>query len=77
MFITITVGLTPEPHLDTWEEHEHLMNPMFLQSPDEIDLPPLDPELLDHQRRRQVGGGKRPKYTLHQIHSGLMGRKPN
>ena len=25
-----------------------------LQSPDEIDLPPLDPELLDHQRRRQV-----------------------
>ena len=36
-----------------WEEHEHLMNPMFLQSPDEIDLPPLDPELLEH-RRHQV-----------------------
>jgi len=50
-------AMTPEPHLNTlensWEEHEHLMNPMFLQSPDEIDLPPLDPELLDHQRRRQ------------------------
>ena len=49
-----SAALTPEPHLDSWEEHEHLMNPMFLQSPDEIDLPPLDPELLDHQRRRQV-----------------------
>ena len=52
--IPSSAALTPEPHLDTWEEHEHLMNPMFLQSPDEIDLPPLDPELLDHQRRRQV-----------------------
>ena len=50
-----SAALTPEPQLDSWEEHEHLMNPMFLQSPDEIDLPPLDPELLDHQRRRQVG----------------------
>ena len=49
-----SAALTPEPHFDPWEEHEHLMNPMFLQSPDEIDLPPLDPELLDHQRRRQV-----------------------
>ena len=28
--------------------------PNLPQSPDEIDLPPLDPELLDHQRRRQV-----------------------
>jgi len=54
-----SAAITPEPHLGTmpesnWEEHEHLMNPMFLQSPDEIDLPPLDPELLDHQRRRQA-----------------------
>ena len=49
-----SAALTPEPHLDTWEEHQHLMNPMFLQSPDEIDLPPLDPELLDHNRRHQV-----------------------
>ena len=76
-----SAALTPEPHFDPWEEHEHLMNPMFLQvetkifqnipkyskifqnipkyckifalqSPDELDLPPLDPELLDHQRRR-------------------------
>ena len=60
-----TVGLTPEPHLDPWEEHEHLMNPMFLQSPDEIDLPPLDPELLDHQRRRQVGGNKTRRLRSH------------
>merc|ERR1719336_3255064 len=50
--------ITPEPHLnslpgDNWEEHQHLMHPMFMQSPDEIDLPPLDPELLDHHRRRQ------------------------
>lgn len=48
-----SAALTPEPQFDPWEEHEHLMNPMFLQSPDELDLPPLDPELLDHQRRRQ------------------------
>ena len=47
-----SAALTPEPQFDPWEEHEHLMNPMFLQSPDELDLPPLDPELLDHQRRR-------------------------
>ena len=40
--------------MDGWEEHEHLMNPMYLHSPDELDLPPLDPELLDHQRRKQV-----------------------
>merc|ERR1719150_351856 len=50
--------ITPEPHInslpgDNWEEHQHLMHPMFMQSPDEIDLPPLDPELLDHHRRRQ------------------------
>ena len=25
-----------------------------MQSPDELDLPPLDPELLDHQRKKQV-----------------------
>ena len=59
-------AMTPEPHLNTlensWEEHEHLMNPMFLQSPDEIDLPPLDPELLDHQRRKQVGNFKAVQY---------------
>ena len=32
-----SAAITPEPHLGTlqqdehWEEHEHLMNPMFLQ----------------------------------------------
>ena len=51
--IPSSAALTPEPVMDTWEEHQHLMNPMFLQSPDEIDLPPLDPELLEH-RRHQV-----------------------
>ena len=51
--IPSSAALTPEPVMDAWEEHQHLMNPMFLQSPDEIDLPPLDPELLEH-RRHQV-----------------------
>ena len=51
--IPSSAALTPEPVMDSWEEHQHLMNPMFLQSPDEIDLPPLDPELLEH-RRHQV-----------------------
>ena len=66
-----SAAITPEPHLNTlensWEEHEHLMNPMFLQSPDEIDLPPLDPELLDHQRKRQVRRNDNiiTKYQLH------------
>ena len=53
--IPSSAALTPEPVMggDQWAEHQHLMNPMFLQSPDEIDLPPLDPELLEH-RRHQV-----------------------
>ena len=52
--------MTPDPHIsdltgDTgWDEHQHLMNPMFMQSPDEIDLPPMDQQLIDHQRQRQV-----------------------
>ena len=72
-YLPSSAALTPEPQLDSWEEHQHLMNPMFLQvwrllstennsmldqfyfpqSPDELDLPPLDPELLEH-RRHQV-----------------------
>ena len=47
-----SAALSPEPVLEDWAEHQHLMNPMFLQSPDEIDLPPLDPELLAHQRHQ-------------------------
>ena len=29
--IPSSAALTPEPVLDAWEEHQHLMNPMFLQ----------------------------------------------
>merc|ERR1719410_1071179 len=52
-YLPSSAALTPEPQLDSWEEHQHLMNPMFLQSPDEIDLPPLDPELLEHRRHQE------------------------
>ena len=30
-YLPSSAALTPEPQLDSWEEHQHLMNPMFLQ----------------------------------------------
>ena len=30
-YLPSSAALTPEPQLDSWEEHQHLVNPMFLQ----------------------------------------------